>query len=335
MENTRERTTSGDAQPQASITERIAAARQLPSPPKMPPVDLRTRLATSLPIRRLLPTPLIVRRTEARARGEWESTPKVRAQAIEVMSAILGNTERESELMELSPLYVEEVAVHETLFWQPWPFPGLDEPSRERLQRVVDGERGAVLSGCHLGQWFLLSSAVRVVGGFSFALGGAWLYRPPSHDRWGRRQAHWQRWLHRRHVRTIPASGSFPVAQRMLEEGELILNMFDMPGRRETRFLGKSVMLADGSARLAFAADALVLPLRSRREGHRVWIDVEEPLDPQAFDGADALHDRLAEVHARWVLQAPWALESPRRPGAWEEAATPAAWTLPAKVLKR
>ncbi|HEV7943972.1 MAG TPA: hypothetical protein VGP17_14370 [Solirubrobacteraceae bacterium] len=332
MSSREQQPTSEHAQPQASIAERIAAARQLPSPPKMPPVDLRTRLATSLPIRRLLPTPTMVRRAKARARVEWESTPKVRAEAIEVMSAILGNTDRESELMELSPRYVEELKVHEMLFWQPWPFPNLDETSRERLQRVVDDKRGAVLSGCHFGQWFLLSSAVRVVGGFSFALGGAWFYEPPSHDRWGRRQAHWQRWLHRRHVRTIPAGGSFPVAQQMLEEGELILNMFDMPGRHETRFLGKSVMLADGSARLAFAADALVLPLRSRRDGHHVWVDVEEPLDPRAFDDADALHDSLAEVHTRWILQAPWALESPRRPGAWEEAATPTAWTLPARL---
>ncbi|MFZ2050168.1 MAG: hypothetical protein WB698_12290 [Solirubrobacteraceae bacterium] len=322
-------------QPQTSIAERIAAARHLPSPPKMPPVDLRTRLATSHPIRRLLPTSLMVGRAEAQARVEWESTSKVRADAIEVMSAVLGNTEREGELMQIAPLYVEELKVHETLFWQPWPFPSLDQPSRERLQRAIDSKRGAVLSGCHFGQWFLLSSAVRAVGGFSFALGGAWFYEPPSHDRWGRRQAHWQRWLHRRHVRTIPAVGSFPVAQQMLEEGELILNMFDMPGRHETSFLAKSVMLADGSARLAFAADAPVLPLRARREGHHIWVDVEEPLEPQGFNDADALHDRLAEVHTRWILQAPWTLESPRRAGAWEEAATPTAWTLPARPPKR
>ena len=67
--------------------------------------------------------------------------------------------------------------------------------------------------------------------------------------------------------RPIPARGSFPMLAALLARGKLLYLFFDMPGSRETRFLGKTAMLADGTARLAAATDALVVPLRARRIG--------------------------------------------------------------------
>jgi Coenzyme PQQ synthesis protein D (PqqD) len=86
---------------------------------------------------------------------------------------------------------------------------------------------------------------------------------------------------------------------------------FDMPGRRATHFLGRSTMLADGSAQLAVGADALVVPVRARRAGHRIWVDAAAPLDPRQFADADELHDALAAHHERWILENPAAMEHP------------------------
>jgi len=89
-------------------------------------------------------------------------------------------------------------------------------------------------------------------------------------------------------------------------------------------------MLTDGSARLAQEADAPILPLRPRREGHRVWMDIQAPLDPRDFADAQELHRALAGVHERLILELPHTLEDPHRPGFWEEGATADAWTKPA-----
>ncbi len=110
-----------------------------------------------------------------------------------------------------------------------------------------------------------------------------------------------------------------------------MLVFFDMPGPRETRFLGKPVMLADGSAQLAVRTDALVLPLRARRAGIHVWVDVGAPLDPRGFAGPEELHDALAAAHERWILKRPEAMEDPSSTG-WEHGATPHAWTAPGRA---
>ena len=128
----------------------------------------------------------------------------------------------------------------------------------------------------------------------------------------------------------MPARGSFEIVQTLLRRGEPVFLFFDMPGPRETRFLGKPVMLADGTAQLAARADALVLPLRSRRVGSEVWLDACAPLDPRDFASSDELHDALAAQHERWILENPAALEDPRSTG-WE--ATVRAWTRPGAQL--
>jgi hypothetical protein len=103
---------------------------------------------------------------------------------------------------------------------------------------------------------------------------------------------------------------------------------FDLPGPRQTRFLGKPAMLAEGTAQLSVRTGAPVLPVRARREGHEVWVEATAPLDPNDYAGADQLHEALAQVHERWILENPAAMEDPREIG-WQDGATPEAWLAP------
>jgi lauroyl/myristoyl acyltransferase len=307
----------------------LAEARRRPAPAAMPPAPLRVRLKTSPPLRRLFPTPLVVRRATRSGEALWRESPSARADAIAAMSAIVGDEIGAAELARLAEQHLVEIEVERALFWQPWRPVRLDATSSARLRRAQADDRGVLVSVCHLGPagpgHGVLASPRRTF----YSTSAPWFFEQPSHDYWGRRVAHWQRGLYDRNQRALPSPRSFSVLAGLLREGELVLVQFDMPGSHRTRFLGKPVVMTTGTARLAFAADALVLPMRNRREGHRVWADVEEPLDPREFSDADALHDALAVVHERWILEAPAALEDPRRDGAWEEGASPAAWLLP------
>jgi lauroyl/myristoyl acyltransferase len=305
----------------------LAVARSPLEAPRMPPAPLHSRLKTSPMLRRLLPSSIVARRAEARGRAIWEKDPEAREQALAGMRAILGGTTRAGEAQRLARAHLVEREVKDALFWQPWQPAGLDARSLTNLHTALSSGRGVLISSCHTGPIFLTTSVIAAAGRTPYTVVAPWFFQEPSADRWGRRIAHWRRQVHRLDHRVVCSVGSFPVLEALLREGEVVKIYFDMPGSLETRFLGKPVMLATGSARLACAADALILPVRIRRSGHRAQVDVREPLDPRDLAAAQELHSALAAVHEGLILELPHTLENPRREGAWEQGATPQGWS--------
>lgn len=315
-----------DAAEQASYLSRAleSVARRVPAP-RMPPAPLGTRVRTSLWLRSVVPVRVAISRAERRGHEVWERHTGERAQAIAAMETILAGTSREGELRELARVWLTESKIDRALFWQrPWSA-RLDAQSTERLEQALSADRGVVLSACHMGPYYRLQCVRRLDGPDTYLVPGAWFFEPPSSDYWGRRLARWRKGTH---SRLVPAKGSFRIIQALLERGERVLLFFDMPGARETRFLGKPVMLADGTAQLAMRADALVVPLRARRDGHQVWVDVAAPLDPRGFAGVDELIDSLAALHERWILERPETMADPSTFG-WEQGASAQSWLAP------
>jgi lauroyl/myristoyl acyltransferase len=140
---------------------------------------------------------------------------------------------------------------------------------------------------------------------------------------------HWWRRAAQRGSHLIDASNSYPTVRALLEDGEIAVVTFDIPGSRETMFLGKRVSLASGTARLAFDADALILPARTRRVRGLSHVDIAPPLDCRNFVDAAELHDALANIHSKLILELAETLEDPRRAGVWGEDATAEVWSQP------
>ncbi|HYM54326.1 MAG TPA: hypothetical protein VES97_03110, partial [Solirubrobacteraceae bacterium] len=273
--------------------------------PRMPPAGLAVRLKTSMWVRRMLPTRLVVLRAMRRGRRLWER-PYDREQALAAMEIVAGASQGGQALTELARAHLVERQAHRALFWQRWTTPDIDRRSAARLREALDGGRGTLLSVCHLGPYSRTSKVAVSMGHAPYVVAGAWFFEQPSADYWGRRLARWLKGA--QGIRPVPARGSFDLLRALLERGECVLLYFDMPGRRETSFLGRPAMLADGSARLAAETDALIVPLRMRRVGHRVVQDVGAPLDPRELADVGELHEALARVHERWILQAPAAM---------------------------
>lgn len=309
--------------------ETVLAMPPQPSPAsRMPPANLRVRLKTSPLLRRMFPTRLVLRRAARRANDIFKQSPEVRRETATVMETIVAGTARSDEVAQLAQRYLVERSLDEAYTWQQWASPGTDAESAARLEETLNGDRGVVLSSCHTGPFFTSVPFFNTLGVVPFTVAGPWFFEEPSHDRWGRRLAVWQK---RSGSRMILSSGSFPILSALLNRGEVVFLFFDMPGPHETRFLGKPVMLADGSARLAAQTDALVLPLRSRWSGYRVSLDVGEPLDPRDYAGPDELHDALARRHEQWILESPEAMTDPRSFG-WGAGATPGSWSRPERT---
>ena len=295
---------------------------------KMPPAPLRIRLKTSTLLRRAVPTTLAVMRAESKAHRLWRTHTPTREHALEAVRAIVTGTSRESELEEISERHVVERQVWEALFWQPWRPPTVEGESLRRLREAQASERGVILSGVHVGPFFGVSFGLDTIGIRHFVVMGNWYYEKPSHDLWGRRTARWRIGLPELPV--VRPRGSYEVLAELLRGGETATLYFDLPGPHETRFLGKPVMLVDGTARLARENDALVLPQRIRREGAKTRLEYFEALDPRSFSGPDELHDALAAVHERLILEDPATLQDPMLTG-WEDCARPERWSRPAR----
>jgi lauroyl/myristoyl acyltransferase len=307
----------------------LAAARAPLVSPAMPPAPIGVRLKTSLPLRALLPTRLVVARAAARAAAKWERSPRERRYELRTMEAIVGGTPRAPEAAALAREHFIEDEVQRALFWQPWKTASIDAASSRHLQQALAQKRGVLLSACHMSPIFLYLSAISARGNTVLIVSDPWFFEQPSHDYWGRRIARWWKGLERREERLVRTNRAFPLLRALLDQRELVLVYFDMPGSRRTSFLGKAVMLASGTAKLAFASDALVLPVRALRRGHRAMAEVAPAIDPRDFSDADQLHDTLAAVHERWILARPHALEDPNRPGAWEGGASASEWARP------
>jgi hypothetical protein len=307
------------------LSAAIEAARQPLKAPAMPPADLRVRLRTSTRLRRLAPTTLVIRRATAKGRAEW-GNPAQRRHALASMNAILGGTERAGEIEARARRRLIEEEVQRALYWQPWPTSKVSATSAANLELALSTNRPVLISACHLGPYFLQMSAVTSLGHSPFAVAAPWFFQDPTPDYWGRRLARWWSGIAKRNERLVYSVGAFPVLSALLEQGEKVLIYFDMPGGTRTDFLGKPVMLSSGSAKLAFNAQALVLPLRARRAGDHVWSDVFTPLDARDFADADGLHRALAGVHERSILELPETMEDPNRAGAWENGATEHEW---------
>ncbi len=315
----------GGADEAPYLARALESVARPPAPPRMPPASLGLRVKTSPVLRSLLPTRLAVERAERRGQAIWEHSAEAREDALVAMETIVAGTSRAGELQELARLHVIESTVDRALFWaHPWSAK-TDAPSARRLREALSGNRGVLLSSCHLGPHYRLQSAPAFRGRITYTVPGPWFFEPPTHNHWGRRLARWRKGMK---SRPVPARGSFRIIQALLEEGEPVFLAFDMPGPRDTRFLGKPATLAEGTAQLAVRADALVVPLRTRRVGHRVWVDAAEPLDPRELTGVDQLHDALAAVHERWILENPAAMEDPRSIG-WKDGASAHGWFQP------
>ena len=119
----------------------------------------------------------------------------------------------------------------------------------------------------------------------------------------------------------IQANGSAGPMLRALKNGETTILAMDLPGNTPTRYLGKTVEMTNGTARLASAAGSLVVPGAIVPDGRRWHIQLLTPVDPRDFASSGDLHQALAGIHEKIIMQAPEHIESPRwRPGGWKTA---------------
>ena len=176
-----------DPEQNFDLTAALEAIRRRAVPPRMPPAGLKVRIKTSPWVRSLLPTRLLVKRAERTGQAMWERDAGKREYALAEMRTILAGTPRVEDLHELARRYLIEhqIASYGVLFWQQRWSAKVDPQSAARLRAALSGNRGVLLSTCHVGPFYRLQYAPPLDGRDTYFVAGSWFFEPPGPGAWG------------------------------------------------------------------------------------------------------------------------------------------------------
>ena len=295
----------------------------------LPDAPLGVRIRTSPRLRRFVPNALAVARARRKAKRLWRRDPDLRARSRREVELIVSNTRWSERLEELAYLRAVENEIARTLLWQPWKVSCDSAASRTNMAEALS-RKSFIVSFCHLGPFHCVTVPLQRAGREIIYVSDPWIFEPPEASYWGRRVVRIRQGVAGK-ARHIAARGSYSTLRSLLREGAAVGIAFDVPGGRQTRFLGKEVWLADGTARLAAETGVAVIPARTRRVKGRVVCDYAEALLPEKLRTVEAIHDALAWVHEQFILEEPHCLEDPGRPGSWGAGATTTAWRKPSQ----
>lgn len=262
----------------------------------------------------------------ARGRLQWLH-PEARRRSRLAVAAIAGARADD----RMAQAHLQHAGARDQLLRLPAIMRGALIEGGHHLRAAKATGRGVLVSYCHFGPFPAIGVTTLELVSDVHQVVGAWLAAPRP-DSVTPRVQRWRRMFDEAGVPLISSEGCFPVVNELLRRGAVVVMAFDWPGSVESRFLGKPVRLAAGTARLAEASGALVVPVMRRFEELRLRTTFGAPLGPAAPGEWRQLHDDVAARHEHWILQCPAALEDPRRVGAWEEAATPESWGLPIRL---
>jgi lauroyl/myristoyl acyltransferase len=277
------------------------------------------RLRASVGLRRLIPTDVALAASDATQRVASALRPQRLADACAVMEAVVGGTHLEGDIPRLAQRYLESRARQWEYTWRNWELPRTPVDGLENLRTAEATGRGALISFTHYGPFTCWAPVPRLVGRLLTPVGD-WLIEKPRPGYEGYQLEHRRRVLCESGYALIQANGSAGPMLRALKNGETTILAMDLPGTTPTRYLGKTVEMTNGTARLATAAGSLVVPGAIVPDGRRWRVQLLTPLDPRDFAKAGDLHQTLAGVHEKIIMRAPEHIESPLRPGGWKTA---------------
>lgn len=107
------------------------------------------------------------------------------------------------------------------------------------------------------------------------------------------------------------AGGSYEHMLQLLKDGQILSIAADLPGTTPVTFLGRQILVASGTARLALETGAPILPITSLKHGRFQRVRMETPLLPTDFTSVAELTQALFDAHAPAILAWPEAVELP------------------------
>ncbi|MGZ6824953.1 MAG: hypothetical protein ACXVF9_21040 [Blastococcus sp.] len=277
------------------------------------------RVRASSALRRFVPAPVAMAALDLVQRVAVARNPARLDASRAAMAAIVGGTPLEGDLERLAFRHLCAWSRGWELMWRPWLIEKMRIEGAEALAGIEPG-RGVIFSSPHFGPLAGAAALTRVAGPVHMAL-GEFMFAPEAPAGYnGYQNEQVRRYLGGRGWVPVRAMGSARTFTRVLSEGGRVLINLDVPGKAPVRFLGKTVELMNGTARLAMSSDAVVVPVVPLPHGRSWTLHLGTPLDPRNFASWEDLLQATVTAVEAFVLQAPEYLENPLRDGGWAVA---------------
>jgi lauroyl/myristoyl acyltransferase len=276
-------------------------------------VSLAARIYGNPNAHRLLPAsvalPLVARVGPA---IRQQRNPAERRDAELFMSALLEHTPRASQAPELAQRWLAQKSRIGEIFWRPWLASGSSVEGLEHWHAARKGGQGAVLVFGHILATWALPAILTTAGLAHYIVIGGHYYDPippgyPGIALLHRRKAWGEAYLARDHI--VLTSGRPERLSALVGAGAVVAVAFDAPGRAATPFLGRTIGIGGGAARLAIDTGVKLLPAAPELHGSHFVLRFHQPLDPADYADAPALRAAIAATFEPIVLARPEDLE--------------------------
>src|SRR4051794_34237749 len=291
----------------------------LAAPRPVPWGGVVARLRASETMHRLVPAPLAMAALDLGQRLAVRRRPGRLDLGRAAMEAVVGGTEHEGALDRLAFRHLCAASRSWELMWRPWLLAKMPVVGGEPLRDIEPG-RGIVFSAPHFGPLIGMAPLPRIVGPIHTAVGEHMVApdAPAGYNGYQNEQV--RKVLRDNGFRLVRAVGSARTFTEVLKDGGRVLINLDVPGKTPVRFLGKTVEMMSGTARLAAGTDALVVPVVPLPEGRKWSLHLGAPLDPRAYGTWEELLQATVSSAEKLILRAPEYLENPLRESGWAVA---------------
>lgn len=256
-------------------------------------------------VRRLVPVryvPSVVRR---RLDQLWENAD-FRASSEAQMEFLLGKTTRAHEVADLAYGYAEQMLLRAHMRWHPRAITRQRVAGIEWLTTRRDPGRSVILSFTHHHRYDGMFASVARLGSPSKIVVSTEITRPEAGIAFAQHLR-----VAGRGGEIVPTEGGIKALVAILQPGVTMALAPDFPGRTPVTFLGRRVMGASGTPRLATMTNSQVVLVTHRRDDAGPYIQVHPPLEPSDYADPAALLDDILRRHGEAVLDWPEAFESP------------------------
>jgi lauroyl/myristoyl acyltransferase len=270
-----------------------------------------TRLQASGTAQRLYPIPVGIAWAKARAEVAWRREPAERESALRSMELLVGRTARADEVERLARTHMYEKRKYQELAWRLPTITSFPVGNLERLRAHARAGTGVILSIVHQGHFAAHGACIARHGVPLTVIVAPRLFgeQPPTFAGLYRRQL-FRTFTAEPDVTVLDATNSFAKLSHLLEAGGTVLIACDVQGSTPVQFLGRTVTVSSGTARLSLATGAPILPVSVVRHGHLERLEVQETLPSGHTDHRELLQ-AVFDAHAPAVLAWPEAVERP------------------------